>query len=73
MLFTEATIPGVLVVSLEKREDPRGYFYAQQFKLRSHDMIYVANASSVELLKFLSVVRSAISVGTPATTVVGGS
>jgi dTDP-4-dehydrorhamnose 3,5-epimerase len=26
MIFTETKIPGVLVVELEKREDPRGYF-----------------------------------------------
>lgn len=26
MIFTETRIPGVLVVELEKREDPRGYF-----------------------------------------------
>lgn len=64
--------PTVPVVYRLSFEDPRGYFYAQQFKLRSHDMVYVANASSVEFLKFLSVVRGAISVGTPATTVVSG-
>jgi polysaccharide export outer membrane protein len=53
-------------------EDPRSYFYAQQFPIRSHDIVYVGTASSVEFLKFLSVVRGAISVGTPATTVVSG-
>ena len=26
MIFTPTKIPGVLVVELEKREDPRGYF-----------------------------------------------
>jgi polysaccharide export outer membrane protein len=70
LLNTRQPVPVVYRLSFE---DPRGYFYAQQFKLRSHDMIYVANASSVEFLKFLSVVRGAISVGTPATTVVGGN
>jgi len=69
LLATRQPVPVVYRLSFE---DPRGYFYAQQFKLRSHDMVYVANASSVELLKFLSVVRNAISVTSPATTVVGG-
>jgi len=36
MIFTETKIPGVLVVELEKREDPRGYFArawcAQEFE-----------------------------------------
>jgi polysaccharide export outer membrane protein len=70
LLETRTPVPVVYRLSFE---DPHGYFYAQQFKLRSHDMIYVANASSVEFLKFLSVVRNTISVASPSTTVIGGN
>ncbi|MGK9235602.1 polysaccharide export protein [Inquilinus limosus] len=69
LLATRQPVPVVYRLSFE---DPRGFFYAQQFPVRSRDLIYVGTASSVEFLKFLQVVRSAISVSTPATTVVSG-
>ena len=36
--------------------DPASYFAARDFQMRDKDIIYVSNASSVELLKFLTVV-----------------
>ena len=69
MLATRQAVPVVYRLNFE---DPRSYFYAQQFPMRSHDIVFVGTASSVEFLKFLSVIRGAISVGTPATTVVSG-
>lgn len=69
LLATRQPVPVVYRLSFE---DPRGFFYAQQFPVRPRDLIYVGTASSVEFLKFLSVVRGAISVSTPATTVVSG-
>ncbi|WP_395679053.1 polysaccharide biosynthesis/export family protein [Inquilinus sp.] len=69
LLATRQPVPVVYRLSFE---DPRGFFYAQQFPVRSRDLIYVGTASSVEFLKFLAVVRSAISVRSPVTTVVGG-
>lgn len=69
LLAARQPVPVVYRLSFE---DPRGFFYAQQFPVRPRDLIYVGTASSVEFLKFLSVVRGAISVGTPATTVVSG-
>lgn len=36
--------------------DAAGYFAARKFQMRDKDILYVSNASSVELLKFLTVV-----------------
>lgn len=36
--------------------DPASYFAARKFQMRDKDILYVSNASSVELLKFLTVV-----------------
>ena len=41
--------------------DPSGYFVAQDFKLRDKDLIYISNAESVELIKFLTVLNSVTS------------
>jgi len=40
--------------------DPSGFFLAQRFQMRNHDVLYVANASSVELTKALLVIRNVI-------------
>ncbi len=37
---------------------PTGFFLAQKFKMKNNDIIYVANAKSVELQKFLSIINS---------------
>jgi polysaccharide biosynthesis/export protein len=49
--------------------DPRGYFYANQFNIRDQDIIYYANASSVGLLKFMNILNT---VAAPAVTGITG-
>ena len=58
--------------------DPNQYFFAQVVGLRDKDIVYVANSPSVEMGKFLAILRglvgtagSAASVGGRAVTVVG--
>lgn len=41
--------------------DPSGYFLAQDFELQNDDILYVSNAESVELIKFLDVLNSVTS------------
>ena len=41
--------------------DPSSYFFAQHFPMRMKDVIYVSNADSVEIVKFLTFVRSVTS------------
>jgi polysaccharide export outer membrane protein len=38
--------------------DPSSFFFAQQFPMRHKDVIYVANADSVEFVKFLDYVSA---------------
>jgi polysaccharide export outer membrane protein len=38
--------------------DPSSFFFAQSFPMRHKDIVYVANADSVELTKFLTFLRS---------------
>lgn len=40
--------------------DPSAFFVAQNFEMRNKDMLYVANASSVELQKFLNILISVV-------------
>ena len=40
--------------------DPTAFFVAQNFEVRNKDVLYVANASSVELQKFLNILISVI-------------
>jgi polysaccharide export outer membrane protein len=58
--------------------DPNQYFFAQVVGLRDKDIVYVANSPSVEMAKFLAILRglvgtagAAASVGGRAVTVVG--
>lgn len=51
-------VPTLYNVSLSS---PQGYFLAKQFAMRSDDLIYVANAASVDLVKFFRVIQSAVS------------
>ena len=52
--FEGPIIPVIYNLNLR---DPSGYFFASQFDIRNKDVIYVANATSVEISKFLSYVR----------------
>jgi polysaccharide export outer membrane protein len=38
--------------------DPSSFFFAQQFPMRHKDVIYVANADSIEFVKFLNYVTA---------------
>jgi len=42
--------------------DPSSFFYARQFPMRNGDTIYISNAGSVELNKFLNLIGLGISV-----------
>jgi polysaccharide export outer membrane protein len=41
--------------------DPGTFFASQNFPMKNKDMVYVATASSVELLKFLAIISSVLS------------
>jgi len=43
--------------------DPAGFFLAQGFPMEDKDIVYVSNASTVELAKFLSLLQVASSIG----------
>jgi hypothetical protein len=47
----------------------QGYFIAQQFQLRDHDLVFAANATSTEYQKVLQVIGSAFGIGTGAAAV----
>jgi polysaccharide biosynthesis/export protein len=38
--------------------DPSAFFYTQGFRMRNRDSIYVANADSVEVTKFLNYITT---------------
>lgn len=51
----EADIPVIYRLNLR---DADGFFMAQKFELEADDVIYVANAESVEFIKFLNIVSA---------------
>jgi len=53
--FTGPIIP--IIYNLNLR-DPAGYFLATKFEMRNKDVIYAANAASVETTKFLNFLRT---------------
>jgi len=53
----DGTIPVVYRMDLK---DPRSFLIAQDFPMHDKDVLYVANASSAELQKFLAILSSAI-------------
>lgn len=52
---TKDNLPVVYNINLR---DPDGYFYAQNFKMQSEDVVYVGNARAFELVKLLGIVNS---------------
>jgi polysaccharide biosynthesis/export protein len=52
--FDGPVVPVIYNIDLR---DPAGYFLASKFEIRNKDVIYVSNASSVEVSKFLTYVR----------------
>ncbi|WP_181699015.1 polysaccharide biosynthesis/export family protein [Chthonobacter albigriseus] len=53
--FTEDTVPVVFRANLR---DPSAFFAVQQFPMQDKDILFVSNAKSVEITKFLSVVNT---------------
>lgn len=53
----EGKVPVVYRLDLS---DPAGFFLAQGFPIKNKDVLYIANASSVELQKFLNIMVSVI-------------
>jgi polysaccharide export outer membrane protein len=56
---------GIPVIYKVNMRDPQIYFAIQQFAMQDKDMIYVANAPTVQLYKFLSLLYTLV---TPAVT-----
>ena len=63
--FDGPLVPVIFTVSFR---DPGGYFLATRFQMRNDDIIFVANAQSVDITKFLTFVSQvmATAVGTEA-------
>jgi polysaccharide biosynthesis/export protein len=56
--------PVVPVIYNIDLRDPAGFFLASKFEVRNKDVIYVSNASSVEVSKFLNYVRLIVGTAT---------
>lgn len=41
-------------------KNPQTFFWAQKFMIQNNDMVYISNASSAELNKFISIITSSI-------------
>ena len=52
---------GFPVIIRVNMRDPSTYFLAQQFPMADKDIIYVSNADSVEVIKFLNIINSVTS------------
>jgi polysaccharide export outer membrane protein len=61
-----ATVPVIYHVNLR---DPAGYFLATKVQMRDKDIIFAANAPSVEITKFLDLLNLAIVTGSDAGTI----
>ena len=53
--FSGPIIPVIYNINLR---DPAGYFLAANFEIRNKDVIFTANAASVEVTKFLNFLRT---------------
>lgn len=62
---------GVPVVYQLDLKDPEGYFAAQRFLMRDNDVVYVSNASGVELQKFLGLIGTGVGIGRSSTSLIG--
>lgn len=63
------TSRGVPVVYRIDFNDPTARFYAQTFELRDGDAIFVSNADSTQLTKFLAILRGSISSSNAVTSI----
>jgi polysaccharide export outer membrane protein len=62
--FRDETVPVVFRANLR---DPSGMFAAQKFALQDKDVLYISNAGSIELLKFLNIANSITSTASGTT------
>lgn len=53
--FTGVVVPVIIKANLR---DPAGFFAMQQLSMHDKDMLYIGNADSVEIIKFLDIVNS---------------
>jgi polysaccharide export outer membrane protein len=53
--FTSNAVPTIFRANLR---DPAGFFSVQRFGMKDKDIIYISNADSYELIKFLDIVNS---------------
>lgn len=56
-ITSEGKIPVVYRLDMK---NPASFLLAQKFRMRNHDVVYVANAPSAELQKFLNILTSSI-------------
>jgi polysaccharide export outer membrane protein len=63
------TVPIVYSVSFA---DPAGYFLATRFQMHNKDVIFAANAQSVEITKFATFLNTLISVPSNTLSVMNG-
>jgi polysaccharide export outer membrane protein len=69
----DATPPGtgpVPVIYQLQLQNPEGFFYASNFKIRDRDIVYYANATSVGVGKFMGLLNTLLS---PVSSVAGGA
>lgn len=64
--FQGPTVPVIYNVSFH---DPAGYFLATKVQMRNKDIIFAANAPSVQVTKFLDLLQVAIGTGADATSI----
>jgi polysaccharide biosynthesis/export protein len=61
--FTTETIPVIFSLNLR---DPGGFFLATKVMMKNQDVLYVSNAKSVEVTKFLTFLRVIMATGSDA-------
>jgi polysaccharide export outer membrane protein len=59
--------PTVPVIYTADFRDPAGYFLANQFQMRDKDVLFAANAATVDSAKFLQYIRVIIATANDAT------
>ena len=64
--FQGPTVPVIYNVSFR---DPAGYFLATKVQMRNKDIIFAANAPSVQVNKFLDLLQVAIGTGADAASI----
>jgi polysaccharide export outer membrane protein len=62
--FTSDQVPTVFAVDLSQSE---GYFLANHLYMKHNDIIYVSEAPSVDLAKFLSIISNVAATGSSVT------